>query len=52
MVNDADATVRRNAAWALGKLGAEGSRTALTRAANDASGLVRLTAKASLNQLH
>lgn len=51
VVSDASAIVRRNAAWALGKLGQAASRDALTRASGDASGLVRLTAKASLGQL-
>jgi HEAT repeat protein len=40
--------VRRNAAWALGKLGMAASRDALAKASTDASSLVRMTAKASL----
>ncbi|MGE0872016.1 MAG: HEAT repeat domain-containing protein [Kofleriaceae bacterium] len=51
VVNDADPVVRRNAAWALGKLGQAASRAALTRASNDTSGLVRMTARASLSAL-
>jgi hypothetical protein len=48
VVRDASALVRKNAAWALGKLGAQSSRAALTTASADQSGLVRMTAKASL----
>jgi HEAT repeat protein len=52
VVNDASPIVRRNAAWALGKLGQSASRDALTKASNDPSGLVQMTAKAALGQLH
>jgi hypothetical protein len=52
MVTDSDAFVRRNAAWALGKLGQQSSRTALTIASKDGSGLVSMTAKVALTQLH
>jgi HEAT repeat protein len=52
VVNDPDSSVRHNAAWALGKIGAEASRTALSKAAQDPSGFVSLTAKAALGQLH
>ncbi|MGE0545719.1 MAG: HEAT repeat domain-containing protein [Kofleriaceae bacterium] len=51
VVNDPDPVARRNAAWALGKLGQAASRTALTRATGDSSGLVRMTARASLSAL-
>jgi HEAT repeat protein len=51
VVSDASPIVRRNAAWALGKLGQAASRDALVKASTDASGLVRLTAKAALAQL-
>jgi HEAT repeat protein len=47
VVNDADATVRRNAAWALGEIGLRASDAALATAANDASPLVRGVAKAA-----
>jgi HEAT repeat protein len=43
--------VRRNAAWALGKLGQSASRDVLYAAQTDASGLVRMTAKAALAAL-
>ena len=49
--SDTDAAARRNAAWALGRIGDAGSRTVLEAAANDASSLVRLTARAALRQL-
>jgi HEAT repeat protein len=52
VVRDPDATVRRNAAWALGRLGNAGSRTALLQALTDPSGLVRGVAKAALAGLH
>jgi len=52
VVRDPDATVRRNAAWALGQLGNAGSRAALVQATTDKSGLVRGVAKASLASLH
>jgi HEAT repeat protein len=48
VTQDASALVRKNAAWALGKIGAASSRGALTAAISDKSGLVRLTAKAAL----
>ena len=51
VVNDPSAVVRRNAAWALGRIGDAASRDALTTAKNDASGLVRRTAAAALGQL-
>ena len=51
VVGDADAVVRRNAAWALGKLGSASSRGALLKATTDPSGLVRMTAKAALGLL-
>lgn len=52
VTDDADPNVRRDAAWALGKLGQAASRTALVKASGDASGLVRMTAKVALAQLH
>ncbi len=48
VVNDPDSFVRRNAAWALGKLGSSTSRAALITATSDKSGLVRGVAKAAL----
>lgn len=52
VTNDTDPFVRRNAAWALGKLGSQTSRLALTTASTDKSGLVRGVAKAALAALH
>jgi HEAT repeat protein len=52
VVSDPSPSVRRNAAWALGKLGQVASASALAKASADPSGLVRLTAKAALAQLH
>ena len=51
VATDASPFVRRNAAWALGKLGDAASRDVLAAATHDASGLVRLTAKAALSSL-
>jgi hypothetical protein len=51
VVNDPSQLVRKNAAWALGKLGSASSRAALSIAANDRSQYVRLTAKAALASL-
>lgn len=51
VATDASPIVRRNAAWALGKLGQEASRTVLTAATTDSSGLVRMVAKAALATL-
>lgn len=51
VVGDADPQVRKNAAWSLGRLGDAASRTALEKAANDASGFVRMTARAALKSL-
>ncbi|MBS1118740.1 MAG: lyase domain protein repeat-containing protein [Deltaproteobacteria bacterium] len=51
-ISDDSAIVRRNASWALGKLGSAASRVALTQASHDPSGLVRMTARAALAQLH
>ena len=50
--SDADPFVRRNAAWALGEIGQAASRTALTTASTDTSGIVRGVARASLAKLH
>ena len=51
LATDASPVVRRNAAWALGKLGQAASRDVLAAATSDSSGLVRLTAKAALASL-
>lgn len=51
VVTDEDPVVRRNAAWALGRIGDPASATALEQAATDPSSLVRKTAKAALHQL-
>jgi HEAT repeat protein len=51
VTSDPDPSVRRNAAWALGKIGDTSARQALTVASSDSSGLVRGVAKASLAQL-
>jgi HEAT repeat protein len=51
VVSDPDPAVRRNAAWALGRIGASDSRVALTEAASDSSSLVRMTARAALREL-
>jgi HEAT repeat protein len=51
VVNDADPVVRRNAAWALGRIGSASSRDALTKASMDKSSIVHGVAKASLASL-
>lgn len=51
VVSDASATVRRNAAWALGEIGAPEARTALVAATADSSPLVRGVAQVSLGRL-
>jgi HEAT repeat protein len=51
VVSDANAIVRKNAAWALGKLGSATSRAALTQASTDKSAYVRGVAKAALASL-
>jgi HEAT repeat protein len=51
VVSDPSAEVRRNAAWALGRIGDLASRDALLDARDDASGLVRRAASAALAQL-
>jgi hypothetical protein len=51
VVNDSSAVVRRNAAWALGKLGSASSHQALLTATTDSSGLVRQYARAALTTL-
>jgi HEAT repeat protein len=51
VVKDPDPTARRNAAWALGKIGDPDARVALNIATFDQSALVRGVAKASLTQL-
>lgn len=51
VTGDADATVRRNAAYALGKIGSPDSRDALTTAAADKSPIVKNVAKAALASL-
>ncbi len=52
VVNDADSQVRHNAAWALGRIGAQSSRQALTAASQDPSGFVSGVAKSALASLH
>jgi HEAT repeat protein len=52
VVSDADPVVRRNAAWALGRLGSSSSRDALTKASTDKSSIVSGVAKAALSSLH
>jgi HEAT repeat protein len=51
VVNDPDAVVRRNAAWALGKIGSLSSTQALVTATRDSSGIVAGYAKAALATL-
>jgi HEAT repeats len=51
VVSDVDATVRRNAAWALGELGQRESAAALDAASKDVSPLVRGVAKAARQAL-
>jgi len=51
VINDQNPLVRRNAAWALGKLGSPTSRAALITASSDQSGLVSGVAKASLSSI-
>ncbi len=49
--HDEDAATRRNAAWALGRIGDGRSRDVLRAAADDPSGLVRITARVALRLL-
>lgn len=51
LASDADPIVRRNAAWSLGRLGDAASRSVLQAAVEDASPLVRMTAKVALRKL-
>jgi len=51
VMTDANVQVRRDAAWALGKIGSSASRTALTAATHDASPIVVSVATASLASL-
>ncbi len=51
VVQDGNAVVRRNAAWALGKIGDRASRVALTTASQDKSPLVSGVARAALVSL-
>ena len=51
VVSDADPYVRRNAAWALGKIGSISSTQALVTATRDSSGLVTGYARAALATL-
>jgi HEAT repeat protein len=51
VTSDADPVVRRNAAWALGKIGSIESTQALVQASRDKSGLVSGYAKAALANL-
>lgn len=52
VVHDLDSSVRRNAAWALGRLGNAASSAVLIQATSDKSSLVRGVARAALAQLH
>ena len=52
LAGDADASVRRNAAWALGRIGDRASQPALEAAMNDRSPLVGGVARAALAALH
>jgi len=51
VTTDGDAFVRRNSAWALGRIGSPDSAAALRTAANDKSGIVRGFASAALASL-
>ena len=51
-LSDADPIVRRNAAWALGKLGSGLVAQRADPASSDASGLVRMVARAALATLN
>jgi HEAT repeat protein len=51
LASDEDPAVRRNAAWALGRIGDAASRAALQAAVDDASPLVRMSAKVALRNL-
>ena len=51
VTTDADPFVRRNSAWALGRIGSSESAAALRTASNDSSGIVRGYATAALATL-
>ena len=51
VTTDADPFVRRNSAWALGRIGSADSAAALRTASNDKSGIVRGFASAALASL-
>jgi HEAT repeat protein len=51
VINDPDPATRRNAAWALGRIGNAASSDALRAASTDASSMVRMTAKVALSKL-
>jgi HEAT repeat protein len=51
VTTDGDPFVRRNSAWALGRIGSSDSAAALRTAANDSSGIVRGFASAALASL-
>jgi HEAT repeat protein len=51
VTTDGDAFVRRNSAWALGRIGSIDSTAALTTASKDSSGIVRGFASAALAAL-
>ncbi|HEX5063675.1 MAG TPA: HEAT repeat domain-containing protein [Kofleriaceae bacterium] len=51
VTTDTDSFVRRNAAWALGRIGDNASAQALQTATNDKSGIVRGYASAALAEL-
>ena len=52
VTTDASAQVRRNAAWALGKIGSSAAAPALQQAAQDATPTVASVAQAALASLH
>ncbi len=51
LASDTDSAARRNAAWALGRIGDAASREALRAASTDASSLVRTTARVAMGKL-
>jgi HEAT repeat protein len=51
VTTDGDPFVRRNSAWALGRIGSPESAAALRTASNDSSGIVRGFASAALATL-
>ncbi len=51
VASDSDSAARRNAAWALGRIGDAASREVLRAATSDASSLVRTTARVAMSKL-